>query len=192
MMKPSKFVAQNRVGYWALATLPFVLAAWLLIRPKQTAASVGGDLFTALDTADAGLVRRYLFADEQAALQLSDHDVERVLKEVIFPGYKQLGVRSKDKVFQRGSDEAYYFAPCGTGQAQAQFTLAMLNREEGVYRTTIFYLYNGLNMADTEIARRTGKEAEARARFLEREAKMKLLIPKGRFDPGDYSIYTWK
>jgi hypothetical protein len=72
----------RKISLFILAICPSLLAAWLLIKPKPTAATVGGDIFTGPESGDTGLIRRYLFEEEARALNLSDAIVDRFLNLV--------------------------------------------------------------------------------------------------------------
>ena len=145
-----------------VAIVPLVGAVYLWLRPPTTPTAIGMTISRALENGDVDGVAKYVIPREQAALNLSSAQVRSVLADVIVPAYKDLGVDVSKMRLMPGDYEQYLMSPCGPKAANAQFTLGLIQREDGRHWTTLTNLYLGLQIAEHRIALRTGREVEVK------------------------------
>ncbi len=175
----------------AVLATPLGIALWLATRPPATPAEAASDIFDALQRGESGRIARLLLPEEQKTLGLTDHQIERVMVQVVIPTFKKLSVRTQEGRPLPGAYETYFMAPCGPKAGGGQFTLGIYGYSPGMYRTSLTNLYIGLEMAESRIAKTSGREGEVAARQRERVARLSALGMRGLYNADDRSLQPW-
>jgi hypothetical protein len=167
-------------------SLPFAVGVWLLTRPPATPMATGISLAKALESGNVWGVSKFVFPDEVKALGLTQNQVETVIRSVVIPDYRTLQVQSSQmKLLPTNPYESYLMAPCGPSSSKGIFLLALVQRENNRYHTTLTYLIIGIQKAEEEIYTKQGRRAEYQQRKFQREGRLRNLGMSSLYNASD-------
>lgn len=167
----------------------FAVREWT--RPPTNARDAGRQAVGALDSADIAGVQRTLWSDEARVLGMSDAQVKAVLREVLCPEFKRLGMNLSEIKQTGGGSDWYALVSLKDTSRRSEVCLWFVQQPDGRFLTTLTNLYLALGKFEREEAMRNGREAERLVRSRERDEKLALFGMPGLCDMRNRSVARW-
>jgi hypothetical protein len=184
--------SMRKFAFTTLAVVPFVLAIWFWQRPPANATEAGLQFANSLQQNHPDGILKHLLPKEKDALSLSDDQARSILAQVIMPAFQKLKVRTQEMRLMDGDYEMYLMGPCGPKEAEAQFYLGILELKPHEYQTSLTNLYLGIKVAESRIAKKQGKEIQARTTQQERMQTLAKLGMVGVYDFHNGTVTKWE